>query len=821
MQAALPSPRAKTPAAGASSTGSKALSFNPSELSFSSFTPQSFIASVRVHAPLRVVRDDLRSHLSALQAELVGCVQRDFHTFASFGPAISDADALSAAAAVPLSALRRDLVSLLSSLNDQIAALNQTLVARREAAARTSALRTLIDANDLLHKCERLLREYAPMANKSSQEGLRLVERIAGEAAQLSFTLSRAVDGAFVNAISVRISAIRRGVRTCLEAWLRRALFPTDGDNVDSVYDNEILSRVLAMYVVSGMTAEAEDFFRRDIVAPFTRTRLRMTPMLAVAERNVKNGTFKARREAQTKEQTSRDGTQPSTIAVTAADALQAAEGEVVNFLGEKVMPIVSLCEAEERLRTKLDFVGRAVWPQIERAISSHMSAAFSPGIPDVFHQSVLAGSRLYAAIEAAVGDDTHRDALRKSTATLDFWKHWNLPVYFQLRFQEVTSKFDQHLSEGPVSLASSPLGANDLANSGSRLLRTDMYRAVPTASLVASLRRCWSEDVFLSSLTHRFLRLSLQLLARYSTWVRTGLAGEWTNQDAVPKGAARVFYDITVLQKRIPAELSSVLRLRSSSFSSDLLDNLDTAFSDACEGYSSLLPELSRSISDSLAKSCIENLQPLRGILATYRMSTKQAPSTHSTFVPKILRPLKIFLKEHEDAIESDERIKVATAVCEQTTAEYFNMATDLLQRNKSSEATLRRLNIGRSGAHAGSAMSVIDKISMQLYLDVAKFMDDIKGLGVSSDDIPSLGRLWDSVKREDTSDPIEKEPVGSTPSGQSAASPRTNREKDTTVAPEVDAPEANSSEFDANALSPKNEASEQKTSSETDVTT
>lgn len=762
MQATLPPSRPGP--ASASSAGSKELSFDPSELSAPDFSPQSFVASVRVHAPLRVVRDDLRAHLTSLQAELVGCVQRDFNTFTSFGPAIADAEALADAAAVPLSSLRRDLEALLASLDEQIAALDTTLVRRREAAARTTALRTLLDANDLLIKCERLLKEHAALGPAPSPEGLRLVERIAGEAAQLSFTLSRAGDGAFVKNVSVRISAVRRGVRTCLEAWLRRALFPKAGETSDSVYDNETLSRVLAMYVVSGMVSEAEDFFRREIVVPFTGTRLRMTPMLAVAERNIKNGDFKARREAAGSSASKQeDASKTSTTAsVTAADALEAAEGEILNFLGEKVMPIVSLCEAEERLRTKLDFVGRAVWPQIQRAISTHMSTAFSPGIPDVFHQSVLAGSRLYAAIEAAVGDDLHREALRKSSATVEFWRHWNLPVYFQLRFQEVTSKFDQHLDEGPTAADGSEFAKSDMSDSRSRLFRTDVYRAVPTASLVASLRRCWSEEVFLTSLTHRFLRLSLQLLARYSTWVRTGLAGEWTNQDAIPKGAARVFYDVTVLQKRIPAELASVLRLRADSLSSEALDSVETAFAEATDQYSSLLPELSRSISDSLAKSCMDNLQPLRGILATYRMSSKQAPSTHSSFAPKILRPLKVFLNENEDAMDQVERAKIATAVSEQTSAEYFNMATDLLQRNKSSEETLRRLNIGRSGALAGSgsgAVSVIEKISMQLYLDVAKFMDDVKALGVASEDVPSLARLWDSVKREDSSEQESKD--------------------------------------------------------------
>lgn len=582
----------------------------------------------------------------------------------------------------------------------------------------------MILSHELLEKCERLLREYSALRDHATGEALTLVERIAGEAAQLSFTLSRAVDGALVKALSVRISAVRRGVRTCLDAWLRRAVFP-------SAPCHESLARVLAMYVVAGIGNEAEEFFRREVVAPFTSSRLRMTTMLGVAERNKKGKS------------------------VSAADALQVAEVEIVDFLGEKVMPIVSLCESEERLRGRLDFVGKSVWPQLERAISSHMSAVFSPGIPDVFHRSVLAGGRIYNAVESAITDNKHRDELRKCKSTSDFWRHWNLPVYFQLRFQEITSRFDQHLHEGPVSLASS--SAKEELSGGSRLLRTDMYEAIPTASLVACLRRCWAEDVFLLSLTHRFLRLSLQLLARYSTWVRTGLAGEWTGSDAVPKGAARVFYDITVLQKRIPAELSSVLRLRASSLSPDILDKVDAAFLEAVETYSSLLPDLSLSISDSLARTCVENLQPLRGILATYRMSSKQAPTTHSSFVPKILRPLKNFMKDHERTFEEEERKKIASAVVEATTAEYFTMATDLLQRNKSSEATLRRLNIGRSGALSKSganATSVIEKISTQLYLDVEKFTDEIRALRVDIDTVESLARLRDSVKRESRSD-------------------------------------------------------------------
>ncbi|PXF48703.1 Conserved oligomeric Golgi complex subunit 2 [Gracilariopsis chorda] len=705
-------------------SSSKALCFDPDALSSPNFNAQKFIAELRVRAPLRILRDDLRTHTVSLQSEVVSKLQTDFHTFSTLNETIGDVNTLCDATNPTLKELQKTLEQLLKDIDDHINALENTLSYRRHVNGRISALQTLIYANDLLHKCERLLNEYTSLPDRTTQEALRVIERIATETAQLNFTLNRAVKGAFLRSLTLRIGNVRRKVNSCLDAWLRRSLKSTE----DSA---SILPRVLCMYVSAGIASQAEEFFRREVVLPFTSTRLQMTQMLNKAEKNLR----------------------PKSV--TAAHALEAAHEEIVQFLGEKVLPIVSLCESEERLKGRLDFVGNAVWPQIQSAIAVNMAAAFSPGIPNVFHKSFMAGSKIYHAIEASAINDDIRDQLRSSKATVNFWKHWNLPVYFQLRFQEITSRFDEHLSAGPVSKITSPLNYEDWNLSSSNLLRTDVYQATPTASLVACLQRCWAEDVFHTTLTHRFLRLSLQLLARYSTWVRTGLAGEWSIADTVPKGAARIYKDIAILLNRIPSELSSTIRLRGASLSTEHLDAIESVFSDAVGKFSSLLPELTTSISSSLARSCVENLQPLRGILATYRMSSKQIPTTHSSFVPKILRPLKSFIKENEDSFPKVERIALATSVTEQTAEEYRKMATDLLQRNKSSEATLRRLNIGRSGALSGAhsnTTSVIEKISTQLFLDVEKFAEEASLLGVSTEESPLIILLRESVQSERT---------------------------------------------------------------------
>lgn len=709
----------------------KTYCFDPKVLSAPDFNVQKFVSELRVHAPLRILRDDLRALASSLQSQIVTNLQTDFHTFSSLHETVTDVPPLCDSTKPTLDQLHLILKELYAELDNQIDVLETTLSQRREVGSRIAALETLIYANDLIHKCERLLNEYNSLPDRTTSEALRVIERIATETAQLNFTLGRAVNGAFLKSLEKRIGSVRQRVNACLNQWLRRSLNGTEDSS-------SILPRVLNMYVSAGVASQAEEFFRREVVVPFTSSRLRMTIMLSKAEKEYK----------------------PKSV--TAAHALEAAHEEILQFLGEKVVPLVSLCESEERLRGRLNFVGNGVWPQIQSAIALNMTAAFSPGIPDIFHKSFMSGCKIYHAIEATSTNEEFKIQLRESKTAAEFWKHWNLPVYFQLRFQEITSRFDRHLCAGPVSITSSPIDSEDWANSSSVIFRTDVYRSTPSASLVACLRRCWAEDIFHITLTHRFLRLSLQLLARYCTWVRTGLAGEWPNPDAVPKGAARVYHDITVLQKRLPDELSSVLRLRTSEFSSELHDNLDSSFSTAIDKFSSLLSDLTTSISNSLLRSCVENLQPLRGILATYRMSSKQIPTTHSSFVPKVLRPLKSFLKENEDTFQKEQKLSVVKSVVGETAEEYRKMATSLLQRNKSSEATLRRLNIGRSGTVSGTgsnSTSVIEKISTQLHLDVQKFTNEVTALGVSAEDMPSMVLLKesvqsDTVKVEDKSD-------------------------------------------------------------------
>ena len=51
-------------------------------------------------------------------------------------------------------------------------------------------------------------------------------------------------------------------------------------------------------------------------------------------------------------------------------------------------------------------------------------------------------------------------------------------------------------------------------------------------------MHRCFAEDVWLPPLADRFVRLALQLLARYATWLRAGLAARSAATSAAAAGA-------------------------------------------------------------------------------------------------------------------------------------------------------------------------------------------------------------------------------------------------------------------------------------------
>ncbi len=107
-------------------------------------------------------------------------------------------------------------------------------------------------------------------------------------------------------------------------------------------------------------------------------------------------------------------------------------------------------------------------------------------------------------------------EQLRASASYSAWLKKWNLPVYFSLRFQDIGAALESKLAAPSLQPAPPPAAAGGAAQPA--------LQWAQSAAVWAGLQRCASPDIFLPQLADKFVRLALQLLARYAHWITAGM---------------------------------------------------------------------------------------------------------------------------------------------------------------------------------------------------------------------------------------------------------------------------------------------------------
>lgn len=85
--------------------------------------------------------------------------------------------------------------------------------------------------------------------------------------------------------------------------------------------------------------------------------------------------------------------------------------------------------------------------------------------------------------------------ALKENTHYKHFQKKWNLPVYYQIRFQEIAGAVETVLTK-PIS----PSSIKGTLNS----LTQNEFSLHATCVVWDNLQRIWADDVYLYQLFHR-----------------------------------------------------------------------------------------------------------------------------------------------------------------------------------------------------------------------------------------------------------------------------------------------------------------------------
>ena len=152
------------------------------------------------------------------------------------------------------------------------------------------------------------------------------------------------------------------------------------------------------------------------------------------------------------------------------------------------------------------DFAVHSILPELTRALEESFANLFFAADPEVFHERYSHWLRFLQQFKSLLSQTSEQNLLQ-SKIYQDFASRWDLVVYYQIRFQEITTTIEKVLVQ-------QPFGLNEQLDT--------LFKTVIATTIFQSIERCWNEKVFLEPLTHRFWKLTLQCLVRFRTWIET-----------------------------------------------------------------------------------------------------------------------------------------------------------------------------------------------------------------------------------------------------------------------------------------------------------
>ncbi|XP_045154145.1 conserved oligomeric Golgi complex subunit 2 [Echinops telfairi] len=395
------------------------------------------------------------------------------------------------------------------------------------------------------------------------------------------------------------------------------------------------------------------------------------------------------------------------------------------------------------------DFLVNSVWPEIVKGLEEKLPSLFNPGDPDAFHE---------------------------------FVKTLTLISLLYLRFREIAGTLEAALTD---VLEDAPAGSS--------------YCLLASDRTWNSLRKCWSDEMFLPLLVHRLWKLTLQILARYSIFVKElllrpisntstrdtkkslvigskdpSIATQGTNDDQgsgpsetkpmVSISSTQLVYvvaDLNKLQEQLP-ELLETIKPKLEMVGFKNFSSISAALEDSQLSLSACLPALGNKIIQELSDSCFSYLKSALEVPRLYRRTNKEVPTKASSYVDSALKPFYHLQSEHKNKLAQAIIQQWLEGALSESTHKYYGTVSDVLSSVKKMEESLKRLKQARKTTPANSAgssggMTDDDKIRLQLALDIEYLGEQIQKMGLQTSSIrsfPALVELVVAAKDQATAD-------------------------------------------------------------------
>ncbi|CAG9855369.1 unnamed protein product [Phyllotreta striolata] len=399
---------------------------------------------------------------------------------------------------------------------------------------------------------------------------------------------------------------------------------------------------------------------------------------------------------------------------------LEKLYNEVSYFIDVEMKILLDVLEKNADLKS-YNFVLHSLWREFDKQSREGLPLITAPGNPELFQKRFKSTWKILSVI----AEKSHNKSLLKDDSTFqDHIKRFNLPVYFEIRYQKIASDFETAIFVDNNEFYATK---NDIS-----------CNLKLTLALWVAISQCFHPDVYLDQLADQFIKLSMLLLSRYLRWFESIVKSNFSTNSSKEKFIMDLLVDLNIVEKFMCPVTSTPVDTHSTIYK--ILDN----------SIVSLVPSISKinkqsieavqsTLKANLVKMKVDemcnHLQHVGAIPRLYRRTNRSTPKEPSTYMIEAIKPVTNFLELFHNVIH-DKSTEILNEVILQVTEQYLKLVQGVLRSVCKTEESLRRLksrNVASSedSSHHSDTGSDEMKIREQIKLDVAYFLQKLYPLG------------------------------------------------------------------------------------------
>ncbi|XP_013171139.1 PREDICTED: conserved oligomeric Golgi complex subunit 2 isoform X1 [Papilio xuthus] len=654
----------------------RGLCFDRNDFIKTNFSVDTFLTDHQNVASLEKMRDDLGVYLKVLRLAMIELINKDYANFVNLCATLIGFDKAIVKIQVPLEQLNEEVVNVKQCLEDAMKELSIWLNQRHSLLKKKQLLKHYSQTVNSLRTLETIFRD---ISDKKKLEQIIVAERTALLYNQLKFTFSTCE-----NLLSSEQKELYNDIGGKLIQILNTLLFHFWNEN-----DENNLLKTLLILTTLDRIKETELLIRKQAIAPLLQDIIN-EPAL----------------------QRSKDG-------------LEGIYNKIMALLDTKLKLFLTVMQHSTLtfLAKKYRFLVNCFWCEVESRIEVNLASIFAPGNPQLFYKRYSESIQFVRKLEEYCIAEGTVQLLHDTLEYKRFQKRWNLPVYFQIRFQEIAGGFESSLKKSPT------------------VENKDGFIHKETLKCWVSLHNCWSDGIYIEALAHKFWKLSLQLLARYASWT-TSVCSQ---QDSMRKlettginatlidNSLNIYVDTQTLLQKLPNFLAHVESKIPIEKSKPLLrESLNSSIE--------ILKQTESKIRDCIVNELYENfniqLKQVSDIPRLYRKTNRSIPTKPCAYIDVVTNSLRDFNEGAVNKVDNLFLIGLYEALFNVMTISYYKYVEDVLTSVQKTEESLRRLkqirdmasqqNIESTGTTDG------DKIRLQLNVDVLSYTRLAQSLSV-----------------------------------------------------------------------------------------